>query len=105
MVSPFPKTTYAKNAEVYKILAHPTRLEILNIIKHQEVSVENLLEIVGISKANMSQHLSILRQAGLVQVRRDGLRAFYNITDARIIEPCRVLHELRHLEVLRPAHM
>lgn len=105
MVSPFPKTTYQKNAEIYRILAHPTRLEILNMIKHQEVSVEDLLSVTGISKANLSQHLSLLRHAGLVRVRRDGLRAFYSITDPRIIEPCRVLHELRHQEVLKPVHM
>ncbi|PIV90757.1 transcriptional regulator [Candidatus Gracilibacteria bacterium CG17_big_fil_post_rev_8_21_14_2_50_48_13] len=97
MVSPFPKTTYRANAEVYKVLAHPTRLEILNIMKHEEVSVEDLLRLVAVSKANLSQHLSILRNAGLVHVRRDGLRAFYSIMDARIIEPCRVLHELRTL--------
>ena len=95
MKSPFPKTTYAQNSEVYKILANAKRLEILNIIKNQEVRVEDLIKIVGISKANMSQHLSLLRRAGLVSVRRQGLYAYYKILDPRIVEPCRVMHNLR----------
>lgn len=95
MTSPFPKITYQQNAEVYKLLASPKRLEILNTIRNQEVSVENLIEVIGASKANVSQHLAVLRQAGLVHVRREGQRAYYKLIDPRIIEPCSVLHELR----------
>ncbi len=95
MKSPFPQATYAQNAEVYRLLANPKRLEILNIIKHRERAVEDILKTVGISKANLSQHLSLLRRAGLVKARREGLRAYYRITDPRLVEPCRILHQLR----------
>ncbi|MBI2048487.1 MAG: winged helix-turn-helix transcriptional regulator [Parcubacteria group bacterium] len=96
MQSPFPKDTYRRNAEVYKILANPKRLEILNLLKIRECSVEELQRVVGIPKANLSQHLSLLRHARLVTVRRNKLHAYYKIIDPRIVEPCRILHNLRN---------
>lgn len=91
---PLPKSTYAKNAGIYKILANSKRLEILNLLREQEMSVEDLIKELDIAKANMSQHLALLRYANLVTVRREGLRAYYNIIDPRIVEPCRILHQL-----------
>lgn len=91
---PLPKIAYQNNAEIYKILANPKRLEILNLLREQEMSVEQLIKILVINKANVSQHLALLRHAKLVTVHRDGLKAFYNIVDPRIVEPCRILHKL-----------
>lgn len=91
---PLPRTAYRKNAETYKILANPKRLEILNLLREQEMSVEDLIKILGIPKANVSQHLALLRHAHLVTVHRVGLKAYYNIIDPRIVEPCRILHQL-----------
>jgi DNA-binding transcriptional ArsR family regulator len=94
--SPFNKITYQRNAVVYRILANPVRLEILNILKLAERTVEELLSVVPISKANMSQHLAVLRHNGLVTTRRKGLNVCYSIVDPRIVEPCAILRELRH---------
>ena len=91
---PLPRTAYRRNAEIYKILANPKRLEILNLLREQEMSVEELIKTLGITKANVSQHLALLRHADLVTVRREGLNGYYNIIDPRIVEPCRILHEL-----------
>ncbi len=93
--SPFPRRVYHRNAGIYKILANPIRLEILNVLKNNgEISVEELLEILDIRKANLSQHLSLLRHTKVVEVRRDGLNMFYSIVDPRIVEPCRILRDL-----------
>jgi len=94
--SPLPKEAYQKNALIYKILANPKRLEILNILKKKETSVEDLLKITKLPKANLSQHIALLRHNGLVVPRRDGLNIHYRIVDARIVEPCKILHMLRH---------
>jgi DNA-binding transcriptional ArsR family regulator len=91
---PLPKSAYSKNAEIYKILANAKRLEILNLLREQEMPVEELVKTLDISKANVSQHLALLRHAKLVTVRRQGLNAYYNIIDPRIVEPCRILHQL-----------
>lgn len=91
-----PKEAFQRNAHIYKLLANERRLEILNNIKHGERSVAELLKITGLPKANLSQHLALLRHNGLVQTRREGLNVFYRIIDPRIVEPCAILHQLRH---------
>jgi len=91
---PLPRSAYERNAVTYKILANPKRLEILNLLCEQEMPVETLVKELGISKANVSQHLALLRYADLVTVRRQGLNGYYKIIDPRIVEPCRILHKL-----------
>jgi DNA-binding transcriptional ArsR family regulator len=91
---PLPLTAYQRNAEIYKLLANPKRLEILNLLREQEMPVEELVKTLRISKANVSQHLALLRHNRLVTVHRKGLNAFYNIVDPRIVEPCRILYKL-----------
>lgn len=95
MKSPLPQEAYNKNAVIYKVLANPKRLEVLNILKKGEVGVDQLLKITKLSKANLSQHLALLRHNGLVSTRRAGLNIFYTIVDPRIVEPCKILHNLR----------
>lgn len=94
VVSPFPKEVYEKNAEIYKIMANPKRLEILNIIKDQEVGVDELSKVIGINKANTSQHLAVLRHLKIVSSKRMGKNVFYKLVDPRIVEPCRILKEI-----------
>ena len=100
MKSPLPQEAYQKNALIYKILANSKRLEILNILKLGETSVEDLLKITKMPKANLSQHLALMRHNGLVQTRREGLKVFYTIVDPRIVEPCKILHALRHKQLV-----
>jgi ArsR family transcriptional regulator len=93
---PLPRTTYRRDADTYKILANPKRLEILSLLHEQELSVEDLACTLGVPKANVSQHLALLRRAHLVTVRKEGLNRYYNISDPRVIESRRLLHELVH---------
>ena len=89
-----PKIAFINNAKIYKLLASEKRLEILNNIKHEERRVEELVKILGVSKANVSQHLALLRHSGLVTARREGLSVFYKIVDPEIIKPCVILYNL-----------
>jgi ArsR family transcriptional regulator len=98
--SPLPQEAYNKNANIYKLLANSKRLEILNLLKKGEVGVNELLKITKLSKANLSQHLALLRHNGLVQARREGLNIYYRIIDPRIVEPCKILHELRNKQLV-----
>ncbi len=76
-------------AEVLKAMADPTRLKILHSLNNGERCVSDILEIVGGSQANVSKHLSVLKRAGLVDSRRDGLNVFYRITDEGVFTICR----------------
>ena len=100
MKSPLPKEAYNKNALIYKILSNSKRLEVLNILKKKETSVEELLKITSLPKANLSQHLALMRHNGLIIPRRHGLNIFYRIVDPRIVEPCKILHDLRHRKLV-----
>ena len=89
-----PKIAFINNAKTYKLLANEKRLEILNNIKYEERRVEELIKILGVSKANVSQHLALLRHAGIVTARREGLTVYYKIVDPEIIKPCVILYNL-----------
>ena len=90
----FTKESFERNAKIYKLMANPKRLEILNRLKGGEMTVTELVNEMGIRKANVSQHLAILRYLKLVKVRRVGKNGFYSITDAKIVEPCKIMNEL-----------
>ncbi len=94
IISPFKKSVYLKNAQVYKILANHIRLEILNILAGREVTVQNLSAAIGISSTNTSQHLTVLRHFRLVKTRRHGTSIYYSLVDERIVVLCKVLNEI-----------
>ncbi len=75
-------------SDVLKAMADPMRLRILHSLHEGELSVTSIIETVGGSQANVSRHLAVLRRAGLVDVRREGLNAFYSITDPRVFTIC-----------------
>ncbi|HYB06738.1 MAG TPA: metalloregulator ArsR/SmtB family transcription factor [Nitrososphaerales archaeon] len=82
---------YRLQAEFCKAMAHPKRIHILRILKGGEKTVGELAKITGIPQANVSQHLAILRQFGLLQTRRDGTNIYYSISDRRIVEACELV--------------
>lgn len=82
-------------AELCKTLANPKRLEILEILKeHQEISVNDLADLLEIPKANTSQHLAILRQAGVVATRKDGINVYYSLRSTKISEACALTRQI-----------
>jgi DNA-binding transcriptional ArsR family regulator len=92
--SRYSKEVYERNAEIYKILANPKRLEILNAIRDREATVTELSKLIDARKANTSQHLMILRHLGLVKVRKSGKYVFYQIINPALVEPCKILKDL-----------
>jgi ArsR family transcriptional regulator, virulence genes transcriptional regulator len=75
-------------AEFCKGMAHPKRIQILRVLRLEESSVGDLARITGIPQANLSQHLAVLRQFGLLETRRQGTTVFYSVSDSRIVEAC-----------------
>jgi ArsR family transcriptional regulator len=81
-------------AEVAKALGHGHRLEILEQLAQGERSVETLAERVGLSVANASQHLRLMRGAGLLSSRRDGKRVLYGLSDPAVLEALAALRKV-----------
>ena len=73
-------------ANAIKAIAHPLRLKILCVLGDQEVSVQDIVKQVGTSQSNISQHLSILRDKGVLTTRKDANRVFYRIGDLRTLK-------------------
>lgn len=89
------KKLYELQAELCKTLANPKRLEILDILReNQEISVNHLAEMLEIPKANTSQHLAVLRQAGVVNTRKDGINVYYSLRSHKITEACHLTREI-----------
>ena len=93
-VSPYAKTVYKHNAQIYKLLSHPKRLELLNILAICPATLTQLTKLVGASKANISQHLSALRSQNLVIVSDRASEAEYSIVNKDIIKPCKVFKDI-----------
>jgi ArsR family transcriptional regulator len=72
---------YESQAKLLKVLANPARIQILDILREGEHCVCHLEAVLGLRQAYVSQQLMVLREAGLVIDRKDGLRVFYRVTD------------------------
>lgn len=87
------KKVYRLQAQIAKVLANPLRLEILHCLEEGELPFGVLLDRVKVSKANLSQHLAIMRAAGIVIDRREGNTTYYRLVHADILKACRCLAE------------
>src|SRR3990170_3755020 len=88
------KALFKLHAEVCKTLSNPKRLEILNLLREGEKSVNDLAQSLNMSQANASQHLAILRGKGIINSRREGVNVYYGITSPKIIQACDLLREV-----------
>ena len=87
MSSPSPKTDlFAQFAEVAKALGHTHRLVVLELLAQRERSVEEVATASHLSLANASQHLRLMRRAGLLVSRRDGKQILYRLSDPAVLD-------------------
>ena len=82
---------YRLQAEVLKTLANPRRLEIIHLLAEGPREVGRLAEEMGISQPNVSQHLALMRSAGVVEAERDGREVRYRLSDPEIICACETM--------------
>jgi rhodanese-related sulfurtransferase len=90
----FKDQVFEQFARIAKAMASPKRLELIDLLAQSERSVEELARLTGMSVANVSRHLQILRSARMVEVRRDGLFAFYRLADERVARLWASMREL-----------
>jgi DNA-binding transcriptional ArsR family regulator len=88
------KEFYLLHSDVCKTLANPKRQEILDSLRQKEMTVNELVKKTGISQANVSQHLAILRAKGIVSTRRDGINVYYTLTSSKIIQAFDLISEV-----------
>ncbi len=94
---------YSLQADLCKALAHPIRLQILDLVSKRERTVEELTRAVGTRQSNLSQHLAALRQRRLVVARHEGTNVYYTLSTPEIAEACSLTRKLL-LDLLEREH-
>jgi ArsR family transcriptional regulator len=94
---------YRLHAELCKVLTDPKRLMLLDALRGDERSVGELAEAIGAALPNASQHLAVLRGAGLVDARRTGTTVRYRLAEPAIVEACDVIDRIVRRRIARPA--
>jgi DNA-binding transcriptional ArsR family regulator len=80
--------------QIFKSMAHPMRLAIVDLLNRKDMSAAALLRELGTSKANLSKHMAILIQAGIVDSMRDGRQVSYRLTYPEINEACTIMRSI-----------
>lgn len=96
---------FAMHAEVCKTLADPKRLRIINVLRDGEMTVSDMARTLGLRQANLSQHLALLRERGVVTTRRQGLHIYYSLTSAKIVQACDIMREVLAQHLARSAQL
>lgn len=81
-------------ARALKAIAHPLRLKILCVLGDQEVCVQDIVDAVGTSQSNISQHLAILREKEVLLTRKEANRVYYRVGDARTLQLVGMMREV-----------
>lgn len=77
-----------------KAISHPLRLKILCVLGNNEVSVQDIVDVVGTSQSNISQHLAILRDKGVLSARKEANKVFYRVADSRTLKLIDMMREV-----------
>ena len=88
------KSIFEMQAEICKTLTNPKRIEILNVLKTDERTVTELVNALGASKANVSQHLAVMRHKGILTTRREGVNIYYRVANPKVIDACSLMKEV-----------
>jgi DNA-binding transcriptional ArsR family regulator len=81
-------------AVAMQAMSHPMRIKILCLLSSGELSVQDIVDAVGTTQSNISQHLAILKACGMIDGRKDGTKMFYAIEDARILKMITLTREI-----------
>ena len=81
-------------AHALKAMSHPLRLKILCVLGDREVSVQDIVDQVGTTQSNISQHLAILRDKDVLRTRKDANRVYYRISDPRTLKLIELMRDV-----------
>ena len=85
---------YELHANVCGIFSSPRRLKILDTLRDKELTVTEILDSMSISKTNLSQHLTLMKDRGILDSRRDGQHIYYSVTSKKVIQAYDLMSEV-----------
>jgi ArsR family transcriptional regulator len=95
------KSLYEMHADVCKALAHAIRIEIIDILKDKELSFGEIVDKTGVLKSNLSQHISVMVQKGILDQRKKGLHVYYKLSTPRVYEAFYMMREVLKERILK----
>lgn len=87
------KELYKLHAEFCKFMANPIRIEILFLLGEKEMCVDDLATEINVRISNISQHLAVMREKGVVEVRREGTKMYYKLTNPKTLQACIIMRD------------
>ncbi|MFQ5997055.1 MAG: ArsR/SmtB family transcription factor [Dehalococcoidales bacterium] len=94
---------YAYHAEMCKVFSHPKRLELINVLRDEEMSAGELGERLGLTPANLSQHLAMMRERHILVSRKEGNVVYYRIANPRLLDAFDLLREILFAQIRQDA--
>ncbi len=94
---------YVYHAEICKVFSHPKRLELINLLRDQEMSAGELGERLGLTPANLSQHLTMMRGRHILASRKEGNVVYYRIVNPHLLEVFDLLREILFEQIRQDA--
>ncbi len=88
------KKIFEMHADICKVFTNPKRLEIISLLRDGEKTVNELTELADVPQANVSQHLTVLRQNNVVTTRRNGANIYYKIANPKILQAFDLMREV-----------
>lgn len=105
MADDISEEIFTMHAEVCKTLADPKRLRVINVLRNGEMTVGEMARTLVLRQANLSQHLMLLRERGVVVTRRQGLNVYYSLTSPKIVQACDIMREVLAEHLARSAQL
>jgi len=94
---------YAYHAEMCKVFSHPKRLELINLLRDKEMSAGEIGERLGLAPANLSQHLTMMRERHILTSRKERNMVYYQIANPRLLEAFDLLREILFEQIRQDA--
>jgi DNA-binding transcriptional ArsR family regulator len=85
---------YRKHADFCKVISHPTRLQIIDILRDGEMAVTDLAVKLDITVGNLSQHLSLMKQRRVLESRKEGNSVIYRLANPKMVKACCLIREI-----------
>jgi ArsR family transcriptional regulator len=88
------KRIFELHADVCKALGNPLRIEVIDLLQQKELCFTDILEVTGGLKSNLSQHLSVMTNKGILKMRREGQCNYYSLSSEKVAQACRLMREV-----------
>ena len=90
---------FERQAQICKAFANPVRLQIIDQVSRRECAASEMQEVLGVSKANLSQHIAVLKSVGVIATRREGKQLYYSLAIPEVKQACQLVRKVLYAQL------